>query len=509
MATYISYTPSSIIAKAMFNFDGMGWYNFKLSGKIRVSVSDMFSYADYLDHKFDSYLFTNPYLSSSEMYWDSDAYANINSLLKNISEYAAISFSEVKDYDYMGSYDSTVDPENVGSANVSDINISWVYRSDWLSSGRSGANSDSFLGYAGSKGDVFLNLYFADSDDFSELSQSRQVLLHEIGHSLGLSHPHSGSNKNNVTSDYAMTQYVGFEKLGFNISSASDMNKEYFSIMSYDEQLSYMYGFEMPAHTPMILDVIALQEAYGEGSGTSGSGDDVITAGTGGYRTYFDKGGTDTINLSYYTDGAYLNMGMTITGANHLVGVGMSLYDGLNTLLLGGEPQHLRWFYGEYENAKGSSATDMIIGNKLANIISGYAGDDIIHGNEGNDSIAGGTGNDSLNGGLGSDKLSGGPGADEFTLDYDDFNFYGSQKLYSDTITDLKMSDGDSIDLSSFGFGVGIAASKSAGIAAGEILFYDTSSGKVYYDIYDNGSPVVILTLSGKPFMTDYYNAFV
>src|SRR5262245_51465352 len=120
----------------------------------------------------------------------------------------------------------------------------------------------------------------------------------------------------------------------------------------------------------MILDVIALQQAYGEGPGTSGSGNDTIVAGNAGYRTYFDIGGIDTIDLSvFYTKGAYLNMGVSITGAAHLVGVGMSLHDAQTTILEGGDPAHLRWFYGEFENAIGGQFSDVLVGNVFGNSI--------------------------------------------------------------------------------------------------------------------------------------------
>ena len=89
-----------------------------------------------------------------------------------------------------------------------------------------------------------------------------------------------------VLFNFAATQFVGFSKLGFRTDSAADMNKEYFTIMSYDDQDSVdpnsNVGFS--AFTPMILDVIARQQAYGEGAGTSGPGNV-------GYRTYFDAGG--------------------------------------------------------------------------------------------------------------------------------------------------------------------------------------------------------------------------
>ena len=148
----------------------------------------------------------------------------------------------------------------------------------------------------------------------------------------------------------------------------------------------------------MILDVIALQQAYGEGAGTSGSGNDKIIAGVAGYRTYFDTGGIDIIDLSQYADGAYLNMGVRLTGAAHWVGVSTSVFDAQNTISTGGDPANLRWFYGEYENAFGSSQGDQIVGNSLDNVIDGEGGNDTLIGEAGNDTLDGSGGDDNLNG---------------------------------------------------------------------------------------------------------------
>src|SRR5258706_6184790 len=99
------------------------------------------------------------------------------------------------------------------------------------------------------------------------------------GHSVGLAHPHSSLHQGvpTITADYAATTTVGFDKLGFHINSALDMNKEYFSVMSYDDQTPA--GGDTYAQTPMILDVIALQSAYGEGADSSGPGNDALTQG--------------------------------------------------------------------------------------------------------------------------------------------------------------------------------------------------------------------------------------
>jgi hypothetical protein len=409
MATDIAYTPDPIISNAMFNFDAFGLANYKLSGTVRVSVSDDFSYDDYLNpgySRFNSMLYT---AGANEVTWTSQMTSNIQDILQTYSQFANITFHWIGDYDTFSSgTDTTPNPEDVGRAGVSDININWIYRSDVNFAGISGGSSDDFLfNYTGAANDIFLNAYapkFNNNLSLDLNTRARQTLMHELGHSLGLSHPHSAYNASSgiptITADYAATKDLGFSQLGFRTNTATDMYKEYFTIMSYDDQHSLLPGSNIvyQAYTPMILDVIALQQAYGEGSGTSGSGNDTITPGIAGYRTYFDTGGIDTVDLSDYTNGAYFNMGVNITGAAHLVGVSMSTSDAQNMITSGKDPGNLRWFYGEYENAAGSAAADQITGNSLDNVIEGKDGNDTLSGRGGNDSLDGGGGDDILNG---------------------------------------------------------------------------------------------------------------
>lgn len=438
MAIYIDYFPASSIAKAMFNFDAFGVSNFRYSGTITVSTSDNFSYGDYLSISYSDFygaLYTSSSFSG-ESPWSGQTSANIQEILGIYRQFANINFAWQGDYDVIGT-DSTVNPEDLGRARVSDINITWTYRPDVQYAGVSGGNSDNlFFRYTGGAGDIFLNgaaSAFGGNYTLDPNTRARQVLMHELGHSLGLSHPHTSyvNGVATLSADYAATAGLGFQELGFAINSAADMYKEYFTIMSYDDQVSILPGSNViwQAHTPMILDVIALQEAYGQGAGTSGSGNDTIAAGTAGYRTYFDTGGVDTIDMSAYMEGAYLNMGVVIAGAAHLVGVGMSVYDAQNTILNGGDPKHLRWFYGEFENAKGSSWSDVMVGNSMSNRIAGLEGDDAIFGVDGDDWLEGGAGDDTLDGGSGNDvfdwspdqrggndTLKGGPGDDVYVL---------------------------------------------------------------------------------------------
>ncbi|MCX7175815.1 MAG: hypothetical protein NT159_18200 [Proteobacteria bacterium] len=414
MATYVAYTPTSIIGKALFNLDAFGMANYKVSGTVGVSVSDAYTEAQYLasSPQLSKDLYTS--LSSGNVGWTSAQTANIDSITATYSRFIDLQFSPVADY-------SGATPAAV--ANKSDINISLIYRPDWSSAGESAGGVDSNFGYPGSRGDIVLNWHgfgSAGSNNDKSLSSTTfgfHALMHEIGHSLGLSHPHSSvtGGITTITADYAATTGVGFDKLGFRIDSPLDMNKEYFSVMSYDDQ-TVTGQADTFAQTPMILDVIALQGAYGEGAGTSGSGNDVIAPGGKGgvaaYRTYFDTGGIDTIALGNYSSGAYLHMGTAIDGAAHLVGVSMSREDENAMLSLKRDPASLRWFYGEYENALGSAADDHIVGNALDNSISGLAGNDSIDGQAGNDILSGGDGNDTLTGGAGNDMLDGGAGLD-------------------------------------------------------------------------------------------------
>ena len=398
MATYYSYTPASLIARAMFNLDATGTANFKLSGLVNVSVSDSFTYQNYLNAypSLSPDIYTS--LSSGAANWTSTQLANINLTTSAYSQFINLIFSTVANY-------SGSTPADVGR--LSDINISLIYRTDWSYAGESAISTDASFGYAYSRGDIVLNINgFGGNGLFNDYSLDStsygfHILMHEFGHSLGLSHPHSSYTNGSsvITADYAATTTLGFDKLGFVIASAADMNKEYFSIMSYDAQRP-LSGSDTYAQTPMILDVIALQTAYGEGGGTSGSSNDVITAGGGGgitsYRTYFDAGGVDTANLANYAAGAYFNMGTTIVGASHLVGVSMSTADAA-TMRAGGSPSSLRWFYGEFENAIGSAGDDWIVDNALNNLIRGGGGNDtFVCKNGGNDILLGESGSDTL-----------------------------------------------------------------------------------------------------------------
>ena len=121
MATYIPYTPANLITKALFNFDAFGGDNFKLAGLVNVSVSDSFTFAQLVASfpALSEDIYTS--LSSGNGNWTAAQLANVNLITGTYSAFINLKFSPVVNR-------SGFTPEKVG--NLSDINISLIYRRD-------------------------------------------------------------------------------------------------------------------------------------------------------------------------------------------------------------------------------------------------------------------------------------------------------------------------------------------------------------------------------------------
>ena len=146
MATYASYTPTTAIGRAMFNFDAFGIQNYTLNGTVRVSVSDAFSLADYLGTTYSDF-YSGLYTSGSEeVLFTNEVITNGLEVADIYSDFANITFQYQGDYDtFTSGTDFTPNPENVGLFNLSDINITGIYRPDVGFSGISGASYDAFF----------------------------------------------------------------------------------------------------------------------------------------------------------------------------------------------------------------------------------------------------------------------------------------------------------------------------------------------------------------------------
>ena len=210
-----------------------------------------------------------------------------------------------------------------------------------------------------------------------------QAMMHEIGHSLGLPHP------GDYNADGSDITYAN--------SAAYYQDSRQYSIMSYFDATSTGANYVPPGQTssyssatPLRDDIAAIQAIYGANM-TTRAGDTVygfnctaddkaafdFTVNTAPIVCIWDAGGNDTIDLSGSSYGANLDLHAgAFSDVMGLVG-------------------NLSIAYGvTIENAVGSTGNDMIVGNDVANVLRGGAGDDVLQGNGGNDTLDGGDGTD-------------------------------------------------------------------------------------------------------------------
>lgn len=242
-------------------------------------------------------------------------------------------------------------------------------------------------------GDSWYNNRTGDYDDPVPGNYAFQTFLHEIGHALGLKHPHEDS------------------------AMPTDRDSMEWTVMSYKSATSAEFAGYMNetwgyAQTLMLYDIATLQHMYGANFTTYGGSTtyawnpntgemsiDGAGQGTPGgnriFQTVWDGGGTDTYDFSSYSTGLTVDLRpgrWTITSAAQLAVLDWkgSKPPGniANALQYNGDSRSL------IENAVGGSGADAITGNQAANTLEGGAGKDTLTGGAGDDLIDGGHAND-------------------------------------------------------------------------------------------------------------------
>jgi Ca2+-binding RTX toxin-like protein len=238
--------------------------------------------------------------------------------------------------------------------------------------------------------------------DLSNGQRGFSTLLHEIGHTLGLSHPgfYNGT---------APAPATGVRFAQDNLQN---------TIMSYFNEGANANFRGISPSTPMVYDILAVQTIYQADTQTrkfdtvygfgndSGRGAFDFSSNRGSVFTIWDAGGTDTLNASAFTSGARIDLtpgsysDIGYSGGN----AGMQMIGNVGIA-----------FNCIIENAVGTSGSDSITGNAADNLLIGGKGGDTINGGSGNDTIYAGSETtlpnalvyDYLFGGDGSDKLYG------------------------------------------------------------------------------------------------------
>jgi serralysin len=277
-------------------------------------------------------------------------------------------------------------------------------------------------------GDIWLGPFYGAYDSYPPGTYEFQSLVHEIGHALGLKHPHEPSD----VSGFGATLPTAADWIG-----ASTM-----SYASYPGDTHDVLVADIFPETPMGLDVGAIQYLYGADT-TTRAGDTVYSWAKGErlFETIWDAGGKDTIDWSNQSTAATISL-LPDSWSKLGKAYTWSLEDEHGTIA-----RTLHIAAGvTIENAEGGKAADTIAGNKAANTLAGHAGDDRLYGRTGKDRLDGGSGDDRLHGGSGDDKLSGGSGHDLLTgaSGADTFMLSASGEA---TITDFDRGDGDRLHL--------------------------------------------------------------
>jgi Ca2+-binding RTX toxin-like protein len=223
-------------------------------------------------------------------------------------------------------------------------------------------------------GDVWINSSLSYNSSPVLLGYGFQVLTHEIGHAIGLSHPAAYNAGEGVSISYANDAVYYEDSRQYTVMS-------YFNASNTGGNFTSASGAQQYSAAPLLDDIAAIQRLYGVNT-TTRTGDTVYGFNSNTDRSWYqaasatqdvifavwDAGGIDTLDFSGYADnalidlrqGAFSNVG-GLTG-NVAIAIGAVI-----------------------ENAIGGSGADRLIGNGANNRLTGGAGADTIDGGLGND----------------------------------------------------------------------------------------------------------------------------
>ncbi len=234
-----------------------------------------------------------------------------------ISSYTKITFEEVNETgDVVGDFRL-----GITDANHFGMDLSYGAYSQGVSHSPKGGNIF-FNGTLDRDKDGICD--YNEADKVGTNSWNFVTFLHEIIHSLGLKHPFEPFDSTDSSEGNANVMNIQYDQYPYTIMSYTPIRNSNPYTTKYDGiNLNSDTGGQYYPSTPMLYDIMALQDMYG--AATSNKPEDTTyTYSTSAppFETIYDTGGVDTLNLSNLSGGAALDLTgnkLSTIGSNYLI----------------------------------------------------------------------------------------------------------------------------------------------------------------------------------------------